>query len=50
MATYAVEDVTFRWNLTPEEIANVTKEVIEKSKKVYDAVGSLKAEEVSVEN
>lgn len=50
MAKYAIEDVTLRWDLVPEEIANITKEVIEKSKKTYDAVGALKPEEVTVEN
>lgn len=50
MAEYALEEVTLRWDLTPEEIANKTKEVIAKSKKVYDVVGSLKREEVTPEN
>ncbi|KAK3755599.1 hypothetical protein QZH41_017596 [Actinostola sp. cb2023] len=50
MADYAVEEVTLRWDLNPEEISNLTKEVIEKSRKVYDNVGSLKAEEVTIEN
>lgn len=50
MAKYAVEDVTLRWDLTPEEIANITKDLIEKSKKVYDSVGALKPEEVNVQN
>ena len=50
MATYFVEDVAFKWNLTPEDIAKKTDEVIERSRKVYDAVGALKPGEVTLEN
>jgi hypothetical protein len=50
MAEYIVEDVKFRWNLTPEDIAKRTDEVIEQSRKVYEKVGALKPEEVTFEN
>ena len=50
MADFAVEEVTFKWDLSPEEIANLTTDVIEKCRGVYDKVGSSKAEEVTIEN
>ncbi|XP_031561619.1 thimet oligopeptidase-like [Actinia tenebrosa] len=50
MAEYFVEDVAFQWNLTPEDIAKRTDEVIERSRKVYDSVGALKPGEVTLES
>lgn len=47
---YFVEDLAFKWNLTPEDIVKRTDEVIEQSRKVFDSVGALKPGEVTQEN
>lgn len=39
-----------RWDLSPPEIRTRTDSLISKVKKVYDEVGALKIEDVSVEN
>ncbi|RVE66069.1 hypothetical protein OJAV_G00122860 [Oryzias javanicus] len=39
-----------RWDLTPEEIRSMTDGLIDRVQKVYDEVGSLSVENVSVEN
>ncbi|XP_061788025.1 neurolysin, mitochondrial isoform X2 [Nerophis lumbriciformis] len=39
-----------RWDLTPKEIATATERLMSRVKKVYDEVGSLKVEDVCVEN
>ncbi|XP_031173642.1 neurolysin, mitochondrial isoform X2 [Sander lucioperca] len=39
-----------RWDLTPEDISTMTDSLINRVKAVYDDVGSLKIENVSVEN
>lgn len=49
MAT-GVEGVKLRWDLNAEEILKLTDELIERSKKVYAAVGALNADEVTYEN
>ena len=41
---------TLRWNLSPDEIRTKTDSLINRVKKVYDDVGSLNIENVSVEN
>lgn len=41
---------TLRWNLSPDEIRTMTDSLIARVKKVYDDVGSLNIENVSVEN
>ncbi|KAF6717855.1 Neurolysin, mitochondrial [Oryzias melastigma] len=41
---------TLRWDLTPEEIRSMTDGLIDRVQKVYDEVGSLSVENVSVEN
>ncbi|TKS84841.1 Thimet oligopeptidase [Collichthys lucidus] len=41
---------TLRWDLSPAEIRTATDGLIHRVKKVYDDVGSLKIEDVSVEN
>ncbi|KAG8010535.1 Thimet oligopeptidase [Nibea albiflora] len=41
---------TLRWDLSPAEICTATDSLIDRVKKVYDDVGSLKIEDVSVEN
>lgn len=50
MAVYCVEDVTFKWDLTPKDIAERTDQVIERSRKIFDSVGALKPGEVTLEN
>ncbi|CAH3175310.1 unnamed protein product [Porites lobata] len=44
------EGVKLNWNLSTEEILKRTDELIERSSKVYDAVGALKPEELTYEN
>lgn len=39
-----------RWDLSPPEIRSMTDSLISRVQKVYDEVGSLKIENVSVEN
>lgn len=39
-----------RWDLTPQDIARQADVLIEKSKKVYDAVGQIKTESASYDN
>lgn len=41
---------TLNWNLSPDEIRTKTDNLINRVKKVYDEVGSLNIENVSVEN
>ncbi|XP_059213974.1 neurolysin, mitochondrial [Centropristis striata] len=41
---------TLRWDLTPDDIRTRTDILISRVKKVYDDIGSLKTENVSVEN
>lgn len=41
---------TLRWDLTPDDIRTRTDSLINRVKAVYDDVGSLKIENVSVEN
>lgn len=41
---------TLRWDLTPEEIRSMTDSLMDRVQKVYDEVGSLNVENVSVEN
>ena len=45
-----VEGVKLRWDLTAEEISKRTDELIERSKRVYDAVGALKPDQLTYEN
>ncbi|XP_071387867.1 neurolysin, mitochondrial [Centroberyx affinis] len=41
---------TLRWDLSPNEIKTMTSSLISRIKKVYDDIGSLNIEKVSVEN
>lgn len=41
---------TLRWDLSPAEIRTVTDGLISSVKKVYDDIGAIKMEDVSVEN
>lgn len=41
---------TLRWDLSPDKIRTMTDSLIARVKKVYDDVGSLNIENVSVEN
>lgn len=43
-------DNRLRWDLTPEQIQQLCDELIANTKKVYDHVGALNLEDVSVEN
>lgn len=49
MAT-SVKGVKLQWDLSAEEILKRTDELIERSKKVYDAVGALKPDDLTYEN
>lgn len=44
------EGVKLNWNLSTEEILKRTDELIERSRKVYNAAGALKPEELTYEN
>ncbi len=44
------EGISFRWDATKEDILKESKALIEQSKKVYDAVGSLSPENATYEN
>lgn len=41
---------TLRWDLSPDEIRTTTHSLINRVKKVYDDIGCLNIEDVSVEN
>ena len=43
------EGVKLNWNLSTEEILKRTDELIERSRKVYNAAGALKPEELTYE-
>ena len=43
-------DNRLRWDLTPEQIHQLSDELIDKTKKVYDCVGALDLASVSYEN
>lgn len=44
------ERSALRWDLSPPEIRNMTDGLISRVKKVYDEVGALKVENVTIEN
>lgn len=46
----AIEGVKLQWDLSAEEILKRTDELVERSKRVYDAVGALKPDELTYEN
>ena len=39
-----------RWDITPEEIATKTEQLMTKSKAIYDYVGAIKTEDITYEN
>lgn len=41
---------TLQWDLSPDEITTMTDSLITRIKKVYDNVGALNIENVSIEN
>lgn len=43
-------NTSLRWDLSPEEIRTMTDSVMNRVKKVYDDIGALNVENVSVEN
>lgn len=45
-----VEGVKLRWDLSAEEIVKRTDELIERSKRVYDAIGALEPDQLTYEN
>lgn len=46
----ASEEVKLRWDLSTDEILKKTEELIERSKKVYDAIGALKPHQLTFNN
>lgn len=44
------EGVLMEWDLSKEDIAKRADELIERARKVYDAVGALTPEQVTYEN
>lgn len=46
----SLQGVKLRWDLSTEDILKRTDELIERSRKVYDAVGALKPDELTYEN
>lgn len=46
----AAEVVKLNWNLSTEEILKRTDDLIERSRKVYNAVGALNSEELTYQN
>ncbi|XP_077865435.1 LOW QUALITY PROTEIN: thimet oligopeptidase-like [Saccoglossus kowalevskii] len=50
MADHYMQFNRLRWDLTPESIKDKTIELIEKAKLVYDAIGSQKNDEITVES
>lgn len=45
-----LDGVKLRWDLSTEEILKLTDELIERSRKVYNAVGALKPDELTYQN
>lgn len=45
-----LKEVKLRWDLSTDEILKRTDELIERSKKVYDAIGALKPDQVTYQN
>lgn len=43
-------NAALRWDLSPEEIRTMTDNLINRVKKIYDDIGALNIENVSVEN
>lgn len=41
---------TLRWDLTPDQIKNMTESLVQRIKQVYDDIGSLDVEQVSIKN
>lgn len=50
MQLKAVEGISFKWGMNKDEIKKEAAELIEKSKKVYDAVGGLDAANATYDN
>ena len=43
-------EVKLRWDLSTDDILQKTEELIERSKKVYDAIGALKPHQLTFDN